>query len=248
MNIVKNRSGFTLLEILVALGIMAIGFLAMSQMQYLSILQTRRASEGTLGTNFIQYAVDRDLQDLRRTHLLNSQVYIDAQADKPYSANPDYCDGTAPASCPESGDHSCVDPCQSCPCDPVAELYGIDTTQDDTQTSCAEIDNVNDFDVTGIRYETNFNNCTDSQYYLVRSVNSTLIQNADPTLDDELDIDITYGLKTQRQFSTDELKQSFTIRDTVAIQNVRVTAHIATDWNEVINSADWNRVVIPNVP
>lgn len=244
----KNNRGFTLLEILVALGIMSIGFLAMSQMQYLSVLQTRRASEGTLGTNFIQYAVDKDLQDLRRTHLLNTQVYLDAQADKPFSTNPDYCDGSAPDSCPESGDHTCVDPCQSCPCDPIGEIFTIDTTQDDTQTSCAEIDNINDFDVTGIRYETDFDNCNNSEYYLVRSVNSVITQNPDPTLDDELAIDITYGLKTQRQFSTDERRQSFTLRDTVALQNIRVTAHIATDWDEIINSPDWNRIVVPNIP
>lgn len=244
----NTQKGFTLLEILVALGIMTIGFLAMSQMQYLSVLQTQRASDGTLATNIIQYAVDKDLQDLRRTHLLNSKVYIDAQAQRPFSAMPEYCDGTAPSSCPEASDVTCQDPCQSCPCDPVNEIFGVDTTQDDTQTSCAVIDNIEEFDVTKLRYEINFDNCINSDFYLVRSVNSDFTLNPDPTLDDELAVNILYGLKNRRQFSTDALRESFTLKDTIALQSMRITAQIATDWDEVIIDPNWNRIVIPHIP
>lgn len=248
MNPKTNQKGFTLIEILVALGIMAIGFLAMSQMQYLSVLQTQRASDGTLATNIIQFAADNDMQNLKRMNLLNSRVYLNAQAQLPFSTTPDYCDGTAPSSCPEAGDLSCQDPCQTCPCDPISELFGVDTTQDDTETSCAVIDNIEEFDLTKLRYEENFDNCVNGIFYLVRNINSDFIQNLNPTIEDELIIDITYGLKTPRQFRTNQLRESFTIKDSVAIQTVRLTGQIATDWDEVIVAPNWARVVVPNIP
>lgn len=243
-----NQKGFTLIEIIVALGIMALGFLAMSQMQYLSVLQTQRASDGTFATNLIQYAVDNDMQNLKKMNQLNSRVYLDAQAQLPFSTNPEYCDGSAPSSCPEAGDLSCIDLCQSCPCDPIDEVFDIDTTIDDTETSCAIIDNIEEFDHTKLRYEENFNNCVNGLFYLVRNINSDFIQNLNPTIDDELAIVITYGLKTPKQFSTNQLRESFTIKDTVALQTVRLTGQIATDWDEVIVSPNWGRVVVPNIP
>ena len=66
----SNSKGFTLLEILFAVAIMGIGFLAMSQMQYLSLNQKTIAENGTFATNLIQTITDMEMANAKRINLL----------------------------------------------------------------------------------------------------------------------------------------------------------------------------------
>ena len=86
----SNNKGFTLIEILVALAITSIGFLAMSQMQYLSLRQTTLAQVGSQSTNLIQSLIDRDTKFARIIHLLNSRVYIDSQSGTTITTKDNY--------------------------------------------------------------------------------------------------------------------------------------------------------------
>jgi len=58
-----SQNGFTLIEILVAVFIMSVGFLALSQMEFLSVRQKQMAEAGSNATNTIQFAGDRDKDD-----------------------------------------------------------------------------------------------------------------------------------------------------------------------------------------
>ena len=106
----KNQSGFTMLEILVALGIMTIGFLAMAQMQFLSLRQSNIAEDGTTAMTILQTIADKDIEDVKRLHVLNSRVFLDEQSDKPITTQDDYCDGSPPSNCFKP---PCSDPCSS---------------------------------------------------------------------------------------------------------------------------------------
>ncbi|MGH7890669.1 MAG: type IV pilus modification PilV family protein, partial [Thermodesulfobacteriota bacterium] len=109
-----NENGFTFTEILIALSIMTIGFLAMAQMQFLSLRQKQQAEVGTVATNMIQFIADRDMEEVRRTHLLNAIAFVEAQAGR-LNLNSDsephlqYCNGEKNV-------------CNDCPCDPLAAV------------------------------------------------------------------------------------------------------------------------------
>jgi prepilin-type N-terminal cleavage/methylation domain-containing protein len=47
MRAIKNSNGFTFTEVMIALSMMALGFLAMAQMQFLSLKQKQDAELGT---------------------------------------------------------------------------------------------------------------------------------------------------------------------------------------------------------
>ncbi len=55
MCVSNNKRGFTLLELLISVGIMSLGFLAIAQMQFLSLRQKQKAEQGTVATNAIQF-------------------------------------------------------------------------------------------------------------------------------------------------------------------------------------------------
>ena len=55
-----DNSGFTLLEILVAVFLMAIGFFAMSQMQFLSLRQSQLAENGTMIITLITHTMNKN--------------------------------------------------------------------------------------------------------------------------------------------------------------------------------------------
>ncbi|MCL4246501.1 MAG: prepilin-type N-terminal cleavage/methylation domain-containing protein, partial [Candidatus Dadabacteria bacterium] len=82
MSLLRNQRGFTFTEIIIAISIMALGFLAMAQMQYLSLRQKQRAEQGTVATNIIQFIADRDIERVKRSHLLNSIAFVEAQAGR----------------------------------------------------------------------------------------------------------------------------------------------------------------------
>jgi prepilin-type N-terminal cleavage/methylation domain-containing protein len=182
----SNNKGFTFLEILVALAIMSIGFLAMSQMQYLSLRQTNLSQVGAKSINLLQSIADRDMQTTRIIHLMNSRVYLDAQSGKTIINQDDYCDGTPPTDCLKP---PCTDPCTVCPCNPLT-VYTTDTTANNTETTCAFLSTV-EFDPANIEYETNKTQCTNPacitanppctlELYLVRRVVTTVNQLSNP--------------------------------------------------------------------
>src|SRR3989337_3203505 len=96
MSLGKSQEGFTLIELLSATLIMSIGFIAFAEMQFLSLLQKQRAELGSTATNAIQFISDRDIAEVKRIYLLNSNTRMDAQAGRALDLS--YCDGSAPSS------------------------------------------------------------------------------------------------------------------------------------------------------
>jgi len=64
-----NESGFTLIEILVAMMIISVGYLAFSQMGFLSLRLKQMAERGTDATQVIQFITDRDLAQVKRVQI-----------------------------------------------------------------------------------------------------------------------------------------------------------------------------------
>src|SRR3972149_10751850 len=93
MSLGKNQEGFTLIELLIATLIMALGFMAFAEMQFLSLLLKQRAELGSTATNAIQFISDRDMAEVKRIYLLNSNTRMDAQAGRGLGLR--YCDGSA---------------------------------------------------------------------------------------------------------------------------------------------------------
>ncbi|MGH7807992.1 MAG: type IV pilus modification PilV family protein, partial [Thermodesulfobacteriota bacterium] len=178
MSVTKDQNGFTLLEILVAVFIMSLGFLAAAQMQFLSLRQKQLAEQGTIATNVIQYISDNDMAEVRRRYLLNATAYVDAQAGRNQNPSRPYCDGSANSVC------------DVCPCDP---LEAITLNPDDgvTETICAAID-INNFNPENLNFRTTPNQCkTDgaviltagsSPLYLVKRAVTDVDQDATPDI------------------------------------------------------------------
>lgn len=228
MDLLKQQSGFTLVEIIVALLIMVIGFLAMSQMQYLSLRQHSLAESGTIGTNFLQALSERDMSEVRRIHLLNSRVYLDSQSGKPITTQDDYCSGS-------------VDPCDSgCPCNPLVILTS-NTNSDNTETSCAVID-VDNVDPVGIQYETSKADCNGGELYIVRRVVTDIDTTATPN---DINVNVTYAVKNANQFESYSFGSQLTLPTSVVVQNYEASAHI-DDWSTYVPA--WNQVIVPHIP
>lgn len=245
MSGIKNQNGFTLLEILVAVFIMSLGFLAAAQMQALSLRQKQLAEQGTVATNVVQYASDRDMAEVRRLHLLNSTAYVDAQAER--IPNLSYCDNGPPD-----------DPCGGCPGQPCDPLEALTPNPADgvNEATCAAVD-VNNFDPTKLIFRTTGAQC-DADADAIRAANSSVLYlvkqattNLPPIVNgiQTLTVSITYAVKTQSQVE-EELSEggdgfSVDLNDSLASQNYEVTAH-QDDWSDFIPG--WNVVNIPHIP
>jgi len=231
----SDNKGFTLLEILIALGIMVIGFLAMSQMQYLSLRQSNLAESGTVATNIIQFASDRDMSEAKRLHLLNSRVYLDSQAGRPINLQDNYCAGVGSV-------------CAQCPCDPLEIFTSQSTTDGSVENRCSVID-IEDFDPASIDYKDNVTLCTDSEFYLVRRVTSGFDATVVPN---EINLNVSYAIKNQKQFDEsgfETAEPDFTLNQSLAVQKYRVSAHVDTGWDNFVTTVgDWSQVVIPHIP
>lgn len=222
-----GESGFTLIEIIVALLIMVIGFLAMSQMQYLSLRQHMLADSGTVGTNYLQALSERDMAEVRRFHLLNSRAYLVAQSGA--VPNLQYCSGGQDAAC------------DSCPCDPM-EVLTTNTGATNTESSCASISK-KDFDPADVDYGTSHEDCTGGDLYLVRRVETTVDTVSIPNI---IEVNITYAIKTPQQFANYNFGDAeITIPSSVVVQNYSTSAHI-DNWSNFI--AGWNEVRVPHTP
>jgi prepilin-type N-terminal cleavage/methylation domain-containing protein len=207
----SNNSGFTILEVLIAILIMSIGFIALSQMQFLSLLQKQRAEAGTIATNIVQFASDTDLAKAKQMHQMNILVLLDTIA----SRTPDY------TYCGDSSKMGCTE----CPCDP---LTAFTPNPDDgtTENTCAVID-INDFEPETLSY-TDTSTCQTTLDSFGREA-MVLVKNAeiDQVVVDGITImtiTLMYGVKSEEQFLDTTISTS--LRDTLASQSFLVTAHI----------------------
>ena len=232
MSLGKNQEGFTLIELLIATLIMSIGFIAFAEMQFLSLLLKQRAELGSTATNAIQFISDRDIAEVKRIYLLNSNTRMDAQAGRALDLS--YCDGT-----------SANPVCGVCPCDP---LEAITPNPDNLpETTCAAIDRHN-FDPTNITFRTTKALClTDAAALPANSSPLYVVKKAEPpeiVIPNIVEVQITYAIKTSPQFDDTDIT-SVLIRDSIASQSFEVTAHV-DNYSDLI--AGWTTVRIPHVP
>lgn len=235
MSVTKDQNGFTLLEILVAVFIMSLGFLAAAQMQFLSLRQKQLAEQGTIATNVIQYISDNDMAEVRRRYLLNATAYVEAQAGR--VPNLTYCDGSANSVC------------DVCPCDPL-EAITPNPDVDGTETTCAAID-MNNFNPENLNFRTTPNQCkTDgaailaansSPLYFVKRAVTDVDQDATP---DIITVSIAYAVKTLSQFNKTGIT-SVSLSDSIVSQSYEVSANSA-DFSDFIPG--WDAVNVPHIP
>ena len=235
MTPLQNEKGFTFTEIMIAITIMALGFLAMAQMQFLSLRQKHLAEQGTTASNIIQFIADRDMEEVKRAHLLNSIAFVEAQAGR---LNPSSDSDPHLQYCKTSNTDRI---CDVCPCNPLAEVTP-DPSQA-LQTTCAVI-NIHDFDPKKVSFKSAVAQCSggagDSLIVVKRVVSSTDNTTSPP----ETTLNVTYGIKTKNEFAETGLS-SVSIRDTLATQDMVFTAH-KEDWSQFI--PNWTDVMIPHVP
>ncbi len=236
MSLGKNQEGFSLLELLIATLIMALGFMAFAEVQFLSLLQKQRAELGSTATNAIQFISDRDMAEVKRIYLLNSNTRMDAQAGRALDLS--YCDGSA------------TSVCGVCPCDPLEALTpnpgnGVD------ETTCAVVTSHN-FDPNNITFRNTKALCladaaalpaNSSPIYIVKKAETIVVDNPAPA-PDGVTVTLTYAIKTSPQFDDTDIT-SVLIRDSIASQSFGVTAH-EDNYSDLIPG--WNLVRIPHVP
>src|SRR3989304_1926702 len=236
MSLGKNQEGFTLIELLIATLIMALGFIAFAEMQFLSLLLKQRAELGSTATNAIQFISDRDMAEVKRIYLLNSNTRMDAQAGRVLDLS--YCDGSA------------TSVCGACPCDP---LEAITPNPDDgvNETTCAAIDRQH-FDPTNITFRNTKALCQEdaagppaisSPLYIVKKAETEVDEIVIPNI---VEVKLTYAIKTSPQFDDTDIT-SVLIRDSIASQSFGVTAHV-DNYSDLIPEPGWDEVRIPHVP
>jgi len=219
-----DKEGFTLIEVLVALFIMSIGFLALSQMQYLSLRQSQLAHSGTTATNLIQAFSDSDLSRMRSIHNLNMALVDDLSSGD--IINRDYCDKKL---------------CKNqCPCDPFSVISN-DPTGNNTQHICTAIKNENyKFGEIGIPDKPaasckNVTNDLSNEYFLTRTID------IDTSVPGERTYSIAYSVKNRYQ----QVNHPLTFGNSLATQFIKISAHVDTT---ILASGYSNILVIPNIP
>lgn len=237
MTALDNQKGFTLTEIMIALAIMALGFLAMAQMQFLSLRQKQQAEEGTVATNLLEFVADRDMEEVKRAQLLNSIAFMEAQAGR---LDPGNASDPHLQYCSTSNSKRM---CDACPCNPLTRV-----TPDPSQAlqiTCAVI-NVHDFDPKKVVFKSTAAGCSGSSddLIIVKRVNSQTVVPADPNDPTVTTLNVTYGVKTNQQFAETGFN-SLSKRDTLVTQNMVFSAH-EEDWSQFIPS--WTEVSVPHVP
>ena len=230
-----NRSGFTIIEILITILIMSTGFIALSQMQFLSILQKQRAEAGTIATNIVQFANDSDLAKAKKMHQLNILVLLDTIAQR----TPDY------TYCGDSTKFGCT----QCPCDPLTAFTPNPVVGN--EKTCSIID-INDFDPENLIYtnqttcQTTLDSFGTEAMILVKDVDTNSVVVDGITI---LTLSIMYGVKSKEQFRDSGL--SVLLKDTLVAQSFEVTAHL-DNYNEngtiSSNPTGWINVRVPHLP
>ena len=222
----KREEGFTLTEVLIAIVVMAIGFLATAEMQSLALRQRVHAEGGTVATNIIQFASDRDIARVRQRHIENESLFINVRDGR------EVC-GTLPYTNPldaltEDGDLSGGNPQRGCSPVDVEVSDPADLAYDDED--CVEAEGIDFF----IVKEVTTNQTT------VNGVNVTTV-----TLD--------YGVINRSQAEEFDFNKSLDDQPFVgkkrssylARQSFVIMTH-ESDWSRIC--ADWNPVVVPNLP
>ena len=236
MSLGKNQEGFTLIELLIATLIMALGFMAFAEMQFLSLLQKQRSELGSTATNAIQFISDRDMAEVKRIYLLNSNTRMDAQAGRALDLG--YCGDPLSAN----------SVCGACPCDPL-EALTPNPDDDVDETTCAAIDRQH-FDPTNITFRDTKAKCqadaaalpaNSSPLYIVKKAETDVDAAVIPNI---VEVKLTYAIKTSPQFDDTPIK-SVLIRDSIASQSFGVTAHV-DNYSDLIPG--WTTVRIPHVP
>ena len=230
-----NRSGFTIIEILITILIMSTGFIALSQMQFLSILQKQRAEAGTIATNIVQFANDSELAKAKKMHQLNILVLLDTIAQR----TPDY------TYCGDSTKFGCT----QCPCDPLTAFTPNPVVGN--EKTCSIID-INDFDPENLIYtnqttcQTTLDSFGTEAMILVKDVDTNSVVVDGITI---LTLSIMYGVKSKEQFRDSGL--SVLLKDTLVAQSFEVTAHL-DNYNEngtiSSNPTGWINVRVPHLP
>ena len=230
-----NRSGFTIIEILITILIMSTGFIALSQMQFLSILQKQRAEAGTIATNIVQFANDSDLAKAKKMHQLNILVLLDTIAQR----TPDY------TYCGDSTKFGCTE----CPCDPLTAFTPNPVVGN--EKTCSIID-INDFDPENLIYtnqttcQTTLDSFGTEAMILVKDVDTNSVVVDGITI---MTLSIMYGVKSKEQFRDSGL--SVLLKDTLVAQSFEVTAHL-DNYNEngtiSSNPTGWINVRVPHLP
>lgn len=240
----KRQSGFTLIEILVAVFIISIGFLALSQMEFLSLRQKKMAEEGSDATNLIQFSADRDLAELKRITLLNARTFtIEANGR---TADYTYCDGSSDASV-----------CSNCPCNPLSVVASDPTTVGTKDVQCAVI-GIDSSDVTSINYTTDQTACLDDYSTILSNLQTEglfILRRASVesettdtvTIDSIYTVNLTYAVKSLKQFRDNGF--SLALKDNLAVQGISLTAQ-TDNYSDVvpISSGAWDSVVVAHVP
>jgi len=234
----SKQSGFTILEVLIAILIMSTGFIALSQMQFLSILQKQRAEAGTIATNIVQFANDSDLAKAKKMHQLNILVLLDTIAQR----TPDY------TYCGDSTKFGCTE----CPCDPLTAFTPNPVVGN--EKTCSIID-INDFDPENLIYtnqttcQTTLDSFGTEAMILVKDVDTDSVVVDGITI---MTLSIMYGVKSEEQFRDSGL--SVLLKDTLAAQSFEVTAHLANYFGIIslsptsLNPTGWINVRVPHLP
>ena len=232
----KGEKGFTLLELLVTVFIMSVGFLAYSEMGYLSLILKQKAEEGTTGTNVLQFAIDRDLADMKKVHLLNVKAYMDGITTRTLDLA--YCGG---------GTNSY---CGSCPCDPL-EILTPNPDNGVTETTCSIVD-IENFDPLFLDFvdETTckldletFLDAGNQLMVILKQASTTLDTTSSPNL---VTVDLTYASKTPSQLRASGT--SVELRHSIVTVSFEVTAHIDNFGDDVPVLSAWTQVRIPHIP
>lgn len=234
-----SQKGFTLVEILVAVFIMSVGFLALSQMEFLSVRQKQMAEAGSKATNVIQFAADRDLAEIKRVALLNIRTFIVESSGN--TADYTYCDGSSDSSV-----------CSNCPCNPLARVATDPTVVETKATQCAAID-LDSSDVESVNYTTdettclsNYNSLGADGLLILRSASVASVASS-TTLTSIFTVNLTYSVKSLEQFIDSNF--SLATRDNLAVQGIVITAQ-TEDYSDTVpvSAGAWGSVVVPHVP
>lgn len=234
-----SQKGFTLVEILVSVFIMSVGFLALSQMEFLSVRQKQMAEEGSKATNLIQFAADRDLGELKRVSLLNAQTFMNERnkSDADYT----FCDGSSDSSV-----------CNNCPCNPLARI-APDTSNGTKDTQCAAI-GLNDSNIINLSYTTDQDDCLTAYnglgkegMFILRKASISSELSSGTALSTIITVNLTYAAKSLKQFN--DSKFSLATRDNLTVQGTTILAQIE-DYSDTVplSSGAWGSVVVPFVP
>jgi prepilin-type N-terminal cleavage/methylation domain-containing protein len=221
----SKQYGFTILEVLIAILIMSIGFIALSQMQFLSLLQKQRAEAGTIATNIVQFM-----------HQLNILVLLDTIAQR----TPDY------TYCGDSTKFGCTE----CPCDPLT-AFTPNPDSGTNENTCSIVD-INDFEPEDLVYtdqatcQTTLDSFGTEAMVLVKTADIDQVVVDGTTI---MTISMMYGVKSEEQFR--DTGMTVTLKDTLVSQSFQVTAHL-DNYNESgsisSNPTGWINVRVPHLP